>query len=295
MKYTFPDGCHYRIEVSGIERAWIFRELIKKFREAYIPWHRAICCVRGAGAPRPNLMIGGKTLWGFYAKEELREFVKIGAGEGVEVIMTPFTRPMYRNINEECKKSEEKLNNQAISKEGKISGVSWRGFEATKRYIEDILCLYDLGFRGFLIWRKGLLSELHKRAKQLSSFPNDIVLKLSVFDGNANPYDAELLMHIAYQFSTGCPFSLTMNPVTDLTVKMIGELREVCKNMPLDVHSRIFDSWGGNSRIKEAYNIVKVVSPVYFKDEPGPGLEMYAPNYPEEKLWEYKLSAVSAA
>lgn len=283
MEYTFPDGCHYRIEVSGIERAWIFRKLVKKFQEAGILWHRAICCVRGAGAPRPNPMAANETLWGFYAKEELREFAKIGAGEGVEVIMTPFTRPTYQDGAV-----------QAKSPQGIISGMSWRGLKAVNRYIEDILRLHELGFRGFLTWRKGTLRKLYQSANS-GIFPNDIILKLSVFDGNANPDDAEEIMDIVNYSSTRHSFSLTINPVTDLTVEMLREIRTVLVNTPMDVHSRIFDSWGGNNRIKEAYNIVKATSPIYFKDEPGPRLEMYEPAFPEKTLWEYKLSAVEAA
>ena len=86
-----------------------------------------------------------------------------------------------------------------------------------------------------------------------------------------------------------------MNPITDLTVEQIGEIRHCFDDFPLDIHSRIFDEWGGNNRIEEAYEIVKVASPVYFKDEPGPALKMYAPDFPQNELLEHKLGTVEAA
>ncbi|MEK7627458.1 MAG: hypothetical protein AAB397_02645 [Patescibacteria group bacterium] len=285
IRYSFPDGAHYRIEVSGIESADIFLKTAKAFKKASVPWHRAICCVRGAGTPRKNPMMDNKVLCGFYEEKELREFAKIGADFGIEVIMTPFTRPTYQDSAI-----------QAKSPQGIISGMSWRGQEALRCYFDDIIYLYSLGFRGFLVWRKSMLNNLMKRAC-LDYFPKDIVLKLSVFDGNANPADANLVLSlIKNSYLEEMPiFGVTMNPVTDLTVEQIGEIRHCFDDFPLDIHSRIFESWGGNNRIKEVCEIVKAASPVYFKDEPGPGLEMYRPDYPAEKLLEYKLSAVETA
>ena len=286
VRYTFPDGAHYRVETSGIESADIFSKTAKAFKQAKIPWHKAICCVRGAGVPRKNSMMNNEVLCGFYKEQELREFAKIGTDYGIEVVMTPFTRPTYQNTAI-----------QAKSPQGIISGMSWRGQDATQDYVDDIMYLYGLGFRGFLIWRKGMLNSLMKCA-YMEYFPKDIVLKLSVFDGNANPADADLVLSLMKNFysSDDSPvFGVTMNPITDLTVKQIGEIRYCFDDFPLDIHSRIFESWGGNNRIEEVYEIVKVASPVYFKDEPGPGLEMYAPNFPQKELLEYKLSAVDAA
>lgn len=284
-QYTFPDGAHYRIEVSGIETAEIFKKTAKAFKKAGIPWHKAICCVRGAGAPRKNPMMNDEVLCGFYKERELREFAKIGADYGIEVIATPFTRPTY-----------QKSAIQAKSPQGIISGMSWRGQETVKDYYDDIMYLYNLGFRGFLIWRKGMLNSLMKCA-YMELFPKDIVLKLSVFDGNANPADADFVLSSIknFYFNELPIFGATMNPVTDLTVGQIGEIRHCFDDFPLDIHSRIFESWGGNNRIEEAYEIVKAASPVYFKDEPGPGLEMYRPDYSVKELLEYKLEAVEVA
>lgn len=285
VRYAFPDGAHYRIEVSGIETTEIFKKTAKEFKKNNIPWHRAICCVRGAGAPRKNPMADNKILYGWYSKKELREFAKIGADYGIEVIMTPITRPTYQSTAI-----------QARSPQGIISGMSWRGQEALKYYFNDIMFLYGLGFRGFLVWRKSMLNNLMKCAC-LDYFPKDIVLKLSVFDGNANPADAELMLSLIKNsyFEEMPVFDITMNPVTDLTVEQIGEIRHFFDDFPLDIHSRIFDEWGGNNRINEAYKIVNMASPVYFKDEPGPALKMYAPDFPQDELLKYKLSAVDAA
>lgn len=298
MEYIFPDGCHYRIEVSSIERAWIFQELVKKFRKANTSWNRAICCIMGAGAPRPNPMVNNKILWGFYTKEELREFAKIGAGEGVEVIMTPFTRPTYQPEGWQERSP------------GIICGMSWLGAKGAREYLEDTICLSELGFRGFLVWRKGILDVINdismntlpeEMTKLLTSkivngvrdvVKTNPVFKISIFDGNANPCDVYLAKKIASNLHW------TINPKGNLSIEMLRELRSLLKKQPIDLHSRLF-RWHENGedvdRINEAYEIVMATSPVYFKDEPGPGLEMYGPTFPKKTLWEYKLSAVEAA
>lgn len=295
--WQFPDSCNYRIEVSGMETPYILKETIKAFRKAGIPFHRGICTVRGAGALRKNPMADNKQLYGFYTGEELKEMAKIGANEGVELIMTPFSRPLYRQMNAKGQNNETgTLQNQTTSEQGRC-GLSWRGDLGVAEYLEDILALYDLGFRGFLVWRKGMLMQLISMS-YLSKLPKDIVLKLSVFDDNANIFDAHLVNYLRKNYPNNCNkpvLDITMNPATDLTVEMLSQIRAEIDNMPMDIHCPIFDSWGTNNRIDEAYEVVKAASPCYFKNEFGPGLEMYAPDYPQEKLLEYKLAAVPMA
>ncbi len=267
---TFPDGGNYRIEVSGIETANVFLKTAQAFKDAGIPWHRAICCVRGAGYQEV-----------LYSADQLKDIIKIGADYGVEIVITPYSRAVYQDTAI-----------QAQSDWGRVSGIGWRGKEGVDSYINDLKYLYDVGFRAFLVWSPGMLNHV-LRLIGVGHLSRDIVLKISVFTGISNPVDVELVKTIYNTYRL--PVGLTINPVTDLTVQQLEEIRLEAGGTTLDVHSRIFDNWGGNDRIDDAYSIVQYASPVYFKDEPGPGVEMYHPDYPEEDLLRCKLDAVDAA
>jgi hypothetical protein len=45
---TFPDGAHYRMEVSGVERPKVLEAVIDESRKRNIPIHRLISVVMGA-------------------------------------------------------------------------------------------------------------------------------------------------------------------------------------------------------------------------------------------------------
>ena len=44
----FPDGAHYRIEISGVERPEVMEAVIDESEKRNIPVHRAISVVMGA-------------------------------------------------------------------------------------------------------------------------------------------------------------------------------------------------------------------------------------------------------
>ena len=45
---TFPDGAHYRMEISGVERPEVCEALIDEMQKRNVPVHRLISAVIGA-------------------------------------------------------------------------------------------------------------------------------------------------------------------------------------------------------------------------------------------------------
>ncbi|MGD8997156.1 MAG: hypothetical protein PVH80_03540, partial [Anaerolineae bacterium] len=70
----FPDGAHYRMEVSGVERPKVLEAVIDESEKRNVPIHRLISVVMGA------------TL---LDKAELKDFAQMAADAQMEVILTP--------------------------------------------------------------------------------------------------------------------------------------------------------------------------------------------------------------
>jgi hypothetical protein len=187
-------------------------------------------------------------------REQLKEFAKIAHDNQVEVIMTPGPRPTWY------------IGRQIATPEGAISGLRMRGMDSVVHYIKEIERCIELGFRGFLVWDEGVLSLLNSM-KQNGDLPEDVVFKVSIFAGHANPAGIKLVESLG---AGSC------NPVADLTLPMMAAIRSVV-NIPLDIHIQLWASMGGYNRIYETPDIARVTSPCYFKMEPGPGLVMYMP------------------
>jgi hypothetical protein len=236
---TFPDGAHYRVEVSGIETPKVLEATIDEAKKQGVPFHRSISVVRGAS---------------MLTKEQLREFARIAHDNQVEVIMTPGPRPTWYT------------GRQIATPEGAISGLRMRGMDMVRHYLMEVQQCIDLGFRGFLVWDEGVLLLLNTM-RQNGDLPHDIVFKVSVFAGHANAAGVKLVESLG---AGSC------NPVADLTLPQLASIRTVV-SLPLDVHIQLWASMGGYNRIYETPDIARVTSPCYFKMEPGPGLGMYMP------------------
>jgi len=236
---TFPDGTHYRVELSGIETPKVLVAAIDEAKKQGVPFHRSVSVVRGAS---------------MLTREELKEFARIAHDNEVEVIMTPGPRPTWYT------------GRQIATPEGAISGLRMRGMETVKHYLMDLDRCVDLGFRGFLVWDEGVLSLLDSM-KQNGDLPLDVIFKVSVFAGHANAAGVKLVESLG---AGSC------NPVADLTLPQLASIRKVV-DLPLDVHIQLWTSMGGYNRIYETPDIARVTSPCYFKMEPGPGLGMYMP------------------
>lgn len=236
---TFPNGGNYRVEISGVETPKVLAATIDEARKQGVPLHRSISVVRGAS---------------MLTRDQLKEFARIANDARVEVIITPGPRPTWD------------IGRQVATPEGALSGLRLRGMDSVIHFIQDIERCIELGFRGFLVWDEGVLSLLNSM-RDNGDLPEDIIFKMSIFSGHANPAGVKLVESLG---------AASCNPVADLTLPMLAAIRSVV-NIPLDIHIQLWASMGGFNRIYETPEIARVTSPCYFKMESGPGLAMYLP------------------
>ncbi len=239
-KKRFPDKCHYRIEISGVERPSTLEALIDEMDKRDVPVHRLISMVMGA------------TL---LSDEEMEQFARMAKDAKLEVIVTPGPRTLWD------------LGGQIRTPEGAVSGIRFRGSDNLAYVIADIRRAVEFGFRGFLVVDEGLLWLLTEMRKA-GDVPKDVVFKVSIFAGHANPAGAKVLEMLGAD---------TFNPVADLPLPMLAALRKAV-DMPIDVHVYLFDSFGGFNRIWETPEITRITAPCYYKIEPGASVgSLYKP------------------
>jgi len=227
----FPDGCHWRVEISGVERPSTLRALIEESRKRDVPVHRLISTVMGS------------TL---LPRDELTEFAELAAEAEMEVIITPGPRAPWD------------VGRQIATPEGALSGMRYRGSDQLGYVIADIQRSIEIGFRGFLVVDEGLLWALNQ-LKKIGTMPKDVKFKVSVFTGHANPAGARVLQDLGAD---------TFNPVADLTLPMFAAIRKAI-DIPMDIHVYLFDSFGGFNRFYECPEFARIAAPCYFKIEPG--------------------------
>jgi hypothetical protein len=231
---VFPDGAHYRMEISGIERPAVLEALIDEMKRRDIPIHRLISTVMGS------------TL---LDDEELREFAYMAAEAKLEVIITPGPRSGWDT------------GRQLVTPEGGLSGLRYRGSDQLSFVIAEYLRCIDIGFRGFLCIDEGLL-WLVNELKKKGDIPEDVVFKVSVFAGHASAAGARVLQELG---------ASTFNPLGDLSLPQLASIRKSI-DMPMDLHIMLADSFGGFNRFYEGAEMARICAPCYFKIEPGPAL-----------------------
>lgn len=230
---TFPDGANYRIEISGVERLSVLQALVDEMDRRDVKVHRLISTVMGS------------TL---LSDEELEDFSQVAHDAKLEVILTPGPRALWD------------IGRQVATPEGSLCGIRYRGMKGLIQMVDDVLHNIDLGFNGFLVVGEGGLYTLN-RLRENGKIPKEVVFKLSIFAGHANPAGAKVLEMLGAD---------TFNPVGDLTLPQLAAIRSAVK-IPLDLHVWLFDAWGGFNRIYEAPEMTRICSPCYFKIEPGSG------------------------
>ena len=236
----FPDGCHWRIEISGVERLTTLEALIDESKKRDVPVHRLISVVMGA------------TL---LTRAELKRFAELAADAEMEVILCPGPRATWD------------VGRQVSTSEGALSGMRLRGADQLGYAIGDIRRSIELGFRGFLVVDEGLLWALNELRK-IGEIPRDVKFKVSILAGHANPAGAKVLEMLGAD---------TMNPVADLSLPQLAAIRCVV-DMPIDIHVYMLDSFGGFNRFYECPELSRITAPCYFKIEPGTGVgAMYKP------------------
>ncbi|MCW8957995.1 MAG: hypothetical protein OQK54_01195 [Gammaproteobacteria bacterium] len=237
---SFPDGGHYRIEISGVERVSSLETLIAESERRQVPVHRIIATVGGAT---------------YLTRSELRDFAALAREQRIEVVMTPGPRRAWDS------------GRQIATKEGLVSGMRLRGMDSVRYWLKDIERCMEAGFRGFLVADEGVL-WLVNQLRQKGVIPEDVIMKLSVFAGQANPMGAR----VAQQLGAN-----TFNPLADLSLPMLSAIRSSIE-IPMDIYLCLVNAMGGFVRFYEAAEIARVAAPCYFKIEPGPSEEViYAP------------------
>lgn len=229
---AFPDGAHYRMEISGVERPNVLEALVDEMHRRSIAIHRLISVVMGA------------TL---LDDAELKHFARVAAEARCEVIMTPGPRSAWDT------------GRQLVTPEGGLSGLRFRGSDQLRAVVTDILRCVEIGFRGFLAIDEGLLWLLTEMKKN-GDLPQDAVIKVSIFAGHGSAAGGKVLQALG---------ASTFNPVGDLSLPQLASIRQAI-DIPLDLHIYLTDSFGGYNRFYEAAEMARVCAPCYFKMEPGP-------------------------
>ena len=75
---SFPDGCHYRLEISGVEGPRVLEALIKERRKRNIPIHRLVSFCQGG------------TL---FDDAELKDFAQLAAGAMLRAVAYDLNAP----------------------------------------------------------------------------------------------------------------------------------------------------------------------------------------------------------
>jgi hypothetical protein len=227
----FPDGAVYRNEISSIERPSTMKAMQDEARKYKVKIHRVIAVTMGA------------TL---LTMDELKEISRMADGEGTELVILPGPRVMWD------------IGRMSSTPEGAYSGIRIRGSDYLSYTIADMVRAMEAGIRGFIVWDEGLLMILVEMRRQ-GKIPRDCFFKVSVFTGHANPAGAMLIQNLGAD---------TINPLPDLTLPMLGAIRQAI-DIPMDLHISIFDSQGGWYRAWEVPEICRICAPCYLKQEPG--------------------------
>ena len=229
---TFPDGAHWRIEISGVEHASTMETMIDEARKRKINIHRVIATVSGS------------TYCDF---EELKAMAQMARDEKIEVIMAVGHRKAWDVGSKEMSNWE-----------GAMWGVRLRGSDNISYWLADMIRNIEAGIRGFLVYDEGVLSIV-TRMREEGFIPKETVVKFSVFAGYCSAAGARLIESIGAN---------TFNPLSDVSLPILASIRKAV-NIPLDVYISTIDSMGGEFRVYDAPEIARVASPCYFKFEPG--------------------------
>ena len=232
---AFPDGAHYRMEISGVESLAEMEALIDEMDKRDVPIHKVIAMGKGA------------TL---LSQQELKDFAQMGHDAKIEIIIIPGPRPAWD------------VGSHVRSDWGRASGWRTRGSDNLSYLVADIQRCIDAGIKGFLLYGEDTLYLLNQ-IKGNGDLPKDITFKISYTAGHANAAGAKLLENLG---------AGSYNPVTDLSLPMLAGIRKAIK-IPMDIVIVAAGSLGSFNRIWQSAEIARVSAPCYFKQELGGGVE----------------------
>ena len=143
---------------------------------------------------------------------------------------------------------------QVRASAGKNLGARLRGLEDVVYATEDVIRGCELGLRSVLVADEGQL-WLVNEMKKAGELPADLVVKISVQLGAANPISVKLIEDLG---------AGTYNVPTDLTLPQIAAIRTVV-DLPLDIYVEAPDDFGGFVRHYEVPELIRISSPIYVK------------------------------
>ncbi|TMC41388.1 MAG: hypothetical protein E6J31_05490 [Chloroflexi bacterium] len=222
----FPDGAQYRVEIPSVEGPAALEAVRSAAQEYGVMVHRIS---QGSG-----IML--------LRTEEIRAMATLGYEMGSEVSL--FVGP----------RAGWDTGAQFMARSGRNLGARQRGMDQIVYALEDIRRACSLGIRSVLVADEGLLwvADEMRRAGEL---PADLVFKLSVQIGTANPAAALVMERLG---------GGTLNPPTDLSLAQLAAIRQAT-TMPLDVYVEAPDDFGGFVRHYEIAELVRVAAPIYLK------------------------------
>ena len=222
----FPDGAQYRVEIPSVEGPRAMAAVLAEAEARKVRVHRIS---QGSG-----IML--------LTDSEIREMAKLGAETPVEVSLFVGPRAAWEPSA------------HRLTPSGGNLAARHRGMEQLVYAIEDIRRACGLGIRGVLVADAGLLWVVNEM-KKAGELPADLVLKISVQMGAANPAS----IHLQEQLGAG-----TYNVPTDMSLAMLAAVRAAI-DIPIDLYVEVPDGFGGFVRHYEIGEIVRVAAPVYTK------------------------------
>lgn len=222
----FPDGAQYRVEIPSVEGPRALAAVLDEAEKQQVLLHRVS---QGSG-----IML--------LTDSEIREMAQLGHEAGIEVSLFVGPRAAWD--------TGAQINASA----GKNLGARLRGMDQVIYATEDVRRACALGIRSVLVADEGqlwLINEM-KKAREL---PADLVLKISVQMGAANPISVRWME----QLGAG-----TYNVPTDLSLPQLAAIRQAT-TLPLDVYVEVPDDFGGFVRHYEVPDMVRVAAPMYVK------------------------------
>ena len=222
----FPDGAQYRIEIPSVEGPDVLEAVLEEAEKREVLIHRIS---QGSGIMLLN-------------DAEIARMVSLGYEAGIEVSLFVGPRAAWDT------------GAQVLSSAGKNLGARLRGMEQVVYALEDVRRACDLGIRSVLVADEGLL-WLVTRMREAGELPVDLIVKVSVQMGAANPVSILLIERLGAD---------TYNIPTDLSLPQIAALRMVL-SLPLDMYVEVPDDFGGFIRYYEAPELVRIAAPIYLK------------------------------
>ena len=256
---TFPDGAHWRIEISGVERPSTMETMIDEARKRNVTIHRAV------------VTVGGSTTCSF---DELKAIAQMGREEKIEVITTIGPRKAW-DVGARAPGFPE----------GGMVGMRLRGSDSISYWLADMMRNIEAGLRGFLVLDEGILSIV-VRMREEGFIPKESVFKWSAFGGYCSAAGFKLIERMGAN---------SANPTSDVSLPILAAIRKAV-DIPIDIYMFITDAEGGMFRIYDAPEVARVTSPCYFKIEPGTSqADIYKPWVSESWHAEFMREKVKEA